>query len=42
MEAGQLQLQWIGYYNAGRPHSAIGGRTPDEAYGVDDVMRLAA
>ena len=35
-------VKWIGYYNAGRPHSGIGGRTPDEAYGVDDVMRLAA
>jgi putative transposase len=34
--------KWIGYYNAGRPHSGIGGRTPDETYGVDDVMRLAA
>ena len=24
--------KWIGYYNAGRPHSALAGRTPDEAY----------
>jgi putative transposase len=24
--------RWIGYYNADRPHSALGGRTPDEAY----------
>ncbi len=23
---------WIDYYNADRPHSAFGGRTPDEAY----------
>ena len=24
--------KWIGYYNADRPHSGLGGRTPDEAY----------
>ena len=24
--------RWIGYYNADRPHSAFGGRTPDEVY----------
>src|SRR5580698_9092255 len=24
--------RWIGYYNADRPRSALGGRTPDEAY----------
>ena len=35
-------LEWIDYYNAGRPHSGIGGRTADEAYGVGDRMRLAA
>ena len=34
--------QWIGYYNARRPHSILGGRTPDEAYGVGVVERLAA
>jgi putative transposase len=27
--------RWIGFYNAHRPHSALGGRTPDEAYRVD-------
>ena len=26
--------RWIGYYNAQRPHSSPGGRTPDEAYAV--------
>jgi putative transposase len=34
--------RWIGYYNAGRPHSALAGQTPDEAYGADEVTRLAA
>jgi len=34
--------KWIGYYNAGRPHSGLGGITPDEAYGADETTRLAA
>jgi putative transposase len=34
--------KWIGYYNAGRPHSALAGRTPDEAYGADEATQLAA
>jgi putative transposase len=34
--------RWIGYYNAGRPHSAVAGRTPNEAYGAGVVERLAA
>jgi putative transposase len=34
--------KWIGYYNAGRPHSALAGRTPDEVYGADGMTRLAA
>jgi len=33
---------WIGYYNARRPYSGLGGQTPDEAYGVGELMRLAA
>jgi len=33
---------WIGYYNASRPHSGLGGSTPDEAYGADAMTRLAA
>jgi putative transposase len=24
--------KWVDYYNADRPHSGLGGRTPDEAY----------
>ena len=27
--------RWIGYYNADRPHSALAGRTPDEAYAIE-------
>ena len=34
--------RWIGYYNAQRPHSALVGRTPDEAYGTSEPERLAA
>ena len=34
--------KWIGYYNGGRPHSALAGCTPDEAYGVNEVEKLAA
>jgi putative transposase len=38
--------RWIGYYNGGRPHSSLGGLTPDEAYAVlaagNEKERLAA
>jgi putative transposase len=34
--------RWIGYYNARRPHSALAGRTPDEAYRTSEPERLAA
>jgi putative transposase len=34
--------RWIGYYNAQRPHSALAGCTPDEAYGAVGMERLAA
>jgi putative transposase len=33
---------WIDYYNARRPHSALAGRTPDEAYGASGIKKLAA
>ncbi len=33
---------WIVYYNGSRPHSALSGQTPNEAYGAGDMMRLAA
>jgi putative transposase len=34
--------RWIGYYNVRRPHSALAGRTPDEAYEASEMERLAA
>jgi putative transposase len=35
--------RWIGYYNADRPHSSFGGRTPDEAYAMQaHTEKLAA
>ena len=35
--------RWIIYYNTGRPHSALGGKTPDEAYAALPVgIGLAA
>jgi putative transposase len=35
--------RWIGYYNASRPHSSFGGRTPDEVYAIDSEQeKLAA
>jgi len=34
--------KWIGYYNVRRPHSTLAGRTPDEAYGVRVLEKLAA
>ena len=33
---------WISYYNARRPHSALAGRTPDEAYRANEMERSAA
>jgi putative transposase len=34
--------EWIGYYNARRPHSTLDGRTPDEAYKATETEKLAA
>ena len=34
--------RWIGYYNTRRPHTALAGRTPDEAYRGSVIQRLAA
>lgn len=34
--------RWIGYYNTRRPHSALAGRAPDEAYEDSVIQKLAA
>jgi putative transposase len=35
--------RWIAYYNTDRPHSALGGKTPGEAYAMDETTeKLAA
>jgi len=34
--------RWIAYYNAERPHSALGGRTPADAYAGRQVALVAA
>ena len=35
--------RWIAYYNAERPHSALAGKTPDEAYAIEPMTeKLAA
>ncbi len=34
--------KWIGHHNTRRRHSGLDGRTPDEAYGMNAVTRLAA
>ena len=31
-EARRVIDEWIGFYNTERPHSALGGKTPAEAY----------
>ncbi len=33
-KAERVIRDWIDFYNGGRPHSALGGRTPAEAYGA--------
>jgi putative transposase len=34
--------RWIAYYNADRPHSALAGKTPDEAYAIDPMTEKMA
>jgi putative transposase len=34
--------RWIDYYNAERPHSALAGKTPDEAYAIDPMTEKMA
>ena len=32
--------EWIGFYNTQRPHSALAGRTPAEAYGAEQPVDM--
>ena len=34
--------RWITYYNRTRPHSALGGRTPEEVHMAGDGINMAA
>ena len=38
--ARRVIAEWIGFYNTGRPHSALGGRTPAEAYRNDTPVDM--
>ena len=38
--AERVIADWIGFYNTERPHSALGGRTPAEAYGTDQPVDM--
>ncbi len=33
---------WMAFCNTNRPHSALGGATPNEAYGPTKPQRMAA
>ena len=32
--------EWIGFYNAERPHSSLGGKTPEEAYAAGQPVDM--
>lgn len=34
--------EYLEFFNARRPHSSLGGRTPDTAYFLQDTMKKAA
>ena len=38
----QVIRDWIDFYNGDRPHSALGGRTPAEAYGAGRPVDMMA
>jgi putative transposase len=40
--AGRVIDDWMAFYNAKRPHSALGAATPDEAYGLRTAEQMAA
>ena len=39
-EARRLIDEWIGFYNTERPHSALDGKTPAEAYRGDPLVGM--
>ncbi len=39
-EAERVIGEWIGFYNTERPHSALAGRTPAEAYGAKQPVDM--
>ena len=40
--ARRVSRDWIDFHNARRPHTALGRRTPDEAYGDREMEKPAA
>lgn len=42
LQARQEIKRWLAYYNAQRPHSTFGGRTPDEVYDNQHCVPLAS
>ena len=38
--AERVIAEWIDFYNTERPHSALAGRTPAEAYGIGQPMDM--
>lgn len=41
-QAERVIENWFGFYNALRPHAALQNRTPDQAYGMLSLTKLAA
>ncbi|WP_155257724.1 MULTISPECIES: integrase core domain-containing protein, partial [Bradyrhizobium] len=41
-EARASIAKYLAFYNQGRPHSSLDGRTPDEAYFGTQAMVMAA
>ena len=39
-KAERVIAEWIGFYNTARPHSALDGATPAEAYGIGQPMDM--
>ncbi len=39
-QAGRVICDWLVFYNGTRPHSALDGRSPDQAYGADTPVDM--